>query len=69
MLKLRPGNTQQLFADVADIADPLAKIVTGGKREFVADLLHIANDGIRQAQAFFDNQTKDIRTKLVILNK
>ena len=40
----RPGDVQQLFADITDIADTLAQIIATGGRQLVAHQLHIGND-------------------------
>ena len=60
---------QQLFADIANVADPLAQIITGRSRKFGANLLHIADDRCTQSLMLFCHQATDIAREFIILNQ
>ena len=60
---------QQLFADIANVADPLAQIIAGRSRKFGTNLLHIADDRRPQPLMLFCHQVTDIACKFIILNQ
>ena len=42
--QFRPGDMQQLFANIANVANTFAQIIAGRSRKLGANLLHIADD-------------------------
>ena len=60
---------QQLFANIANVANTFAQIIAGRSRKFGANLLHIADDRRPQPLMLFCHQATDIARELIILNQ
>ena len=60
---------QQLFANIANVANTFAQIIAGRSRKLGANLLHIADDRRPQSLMLFCHQATDIACKFIILNQ